>query len=29
VIAMNVAGTVLLAVSGLRSRLSRGRGAAS
>lgn len=29
VIAMNVAGTVVLAVSGLRSRLSRGRGAAS
>lgn len=29
VIAMNVAGTVILAVSGLRSRLSRGRGAAS
>ncbi len=28
-IAMNVAGTVVLAVSGLRSRLSRGRGAAS
>jgi hypothetical protein len=27
-IAMNVAGTVVLAVSGLRSRLSRGRGAA-
>jgi hypothetical protein len=25
---MNVAGTVVLAVSGLRSRLSRGRGAA-
>lgn len=29
VIAMNVAGTVVLTVSGLRSRLSRGRGAAS
>jgi len=29
VIAMNVAGTVVLAVSGLHSRLSRGRGAAS
>ena len=29
VIAMNVAGTVVLAVSGLRARLSRGRGAAS
>jgi hypothetical protein len=29
VIAMNVAGTVVLAVSGLRSWLSRGRGAAS
>jgi hypothetical protein len=29
VIAMNVAGTVVLAVSGLRSRLSRGRGATS
>ncbi len=28
VIAMNVAGAVVLAVSGLRSRLSRGRGAA-
>jgi hypothetical protein len=28
VIAMNAAGTVVLAVSGLRSRLSRGRGAA-
>ena len=29
VIAINVAGTVVLTVSGLRSRLSRGRGAAS
>ena len=29
VTAMNVAGTVVLTVSGLRSRLSRGRGAAS